>query len=40
VKLSAEADLVIASTAAEANFAVSLTWKRLSDTGDADDTHS
>jgi len=30
VTLSAEADLVIASTATEANFAVSLTWKRQS----------
>jgi hypothetical protein len=40
VKLSAEADLVIASTATEANFVVSLTWKRLSGTGDVDDTDS
>lgn len=28
VSLSAEADVVIASTASEANFSVSLTWKR------------
>ncbi|MBB5626581.1 CU044_2847 family protein [Sphaerisporangium krabiense] len=28
VSLSAEADIVIASTATEANFSVSLTWKR------------
>ncbi|NJP97621.1 hypothetical protein HCN51_50765 [Nonomuraea sp. FMUSA5-5] len=28
VSLSAEADVVIASTATEANFSVSLTWKR------------
>lgn len=39
VSLSAEADVVIASTATEANFSVSLTWNR-SDTrgGTIDDT--
>ncbi|MEU6119777.1 CU044_2847 family protein [Streptomyces sp. NPDC047117] len=34
VSLSAEADVVIASTATAANFSVSLTWNR-SDGGDA-----
>ncbi|SDP67148.1 hypothetical protein SAMN04487905_1072 [Actinopolyspora xinjiangensis] len=36
VSLSAEADVVIASTATEANFSVSLTWNR-SVSGDADE---
>ncbi|MFF1481234.1 CU044_2847 family protein [Streptomyces sp. NPDC058301] len=37
VSLSAEADVVIASTATEANFSVSLTWNRSDTRGDAAD---
>ncbi|RLV04544.1 hypothetical protein CTZ27_11555 [Streptomyces griseocarneus] len=39
VSLSAEADVIISSTAAQANFKVSLTWQRPS-TGDPDPTAS
>ncbi|WP_331723660.1 MULTISPECIES: CU044_2847 family protein [unclassified Streptomyces] len=37
VSLSAEADVVIASTATEANFSVSLTWNRSDTRGGATD---
>ncbi|MFJ6560459.1 CU044_2847 family protein [Streptomyces sp. NPDC091412] len=38
VSLSAEADVVIASTATEANFSVSLTWNRSDRQGVTNDT--
>ncbi|GHH88856.1 hypothetical protein GCM10018793_70090 [Streptomyces sulfonofaciens] len=38
VSLSSEADVVIASTAMEANFSVTLTWNRADASGAAEDT--
>ncbi|MEU1041104.1 CU044_2847 family protein [Streptomyces sp. NPDC005551] len=38
VSLSAEADVVIASTATQANFSVTLTWHRSEDPGAAPDS--